>query len=172
MTVHITVLVAVARFFEPGTVYGQRYAASAVLQWEGPKVLNVSAFTVNSGHHVSRAMLREFVDELVKLGIERIRATREHGRVLPLGVKQSDGTFLHDVAELVEYCARDERRRPARPAPPAPGPQRRRGEKDWQPTVPDGLNPSHELENHSRPSDPPEIQRVKPEPPAEPDEKV
>jgi hypothetical protein len=170
MSVHITILAATARFFDPQTVYGQRYAASAVLQWEGPKSLIVSTFTVNSGHHVTRTMLREFVDELVKLGIERIRATREHGRVLPLGKLQSDGTFIHDVADLVEYCAREDRRRPTRTAPPAPGPQRRHGERDWQPTVPDGL--SHQLENHARATDPPEIQRAKPEPPEAPDEKA
>jgi hypothetical protein len=153
VSVHITILAATARFFDPQTVYGQRYAASAVLQWEGPKALIVSTFTVNAGHHVTRTMLREFVDELVKLGIERIRATREHGRVLPLGKLQSDGTFLHDVADLVAYCSKEERRQRPEGKPPVPSPQRRHGEKDWQPTVPDGL--SHQLENHVRASDPP-----------------
>lgn len=155
MTVHITLIAATARFWDDdAAVYGTRYDASLVLQWESKAAVILSAFTLNAGAHVTRKLLRELVAELAKFGIERIRSTREQGRLLPFGKLQPDGTFLHSVAELTEYCAQEDRRRPAG-KPPAPAQHRRHGEKDWQPTVPSAL--SHQLENHVRATDPGDV---------------
>lgn len=156
--IHITHIASGARFWDDDTaVYGSRYDASVVIQWEGPKAVMLSAFTVNHGSEVTRKMLRELVTELDRLGVQRIRSTREHGRLLPMAKLMPDGTFVNDVAELVAYCASEERRRyppGLAPKPPAPGQQRRRGEPEWQDTVPSPLS-SHPLQE-VRATDPPD----------------
>lgn len=150
--IRYTELTGAMRFWDDDLApYGSRYDASLHIHWESPKTVNLTMFTLNAGGHVTRKLLRELVEKMVELGVERMRSTREHGRLLPLAHLQSDGTFINEVSELVEFCAREERRRPPpgrRPPAQPEGQQRRLGERDWQP-------------------DPPEIQRVPPEPPPE-----
>lgn len=144
-------LTGVLRFWDDGADANGTHDAFLVVQWEEhPHAVTVSGF---GDFHITRKLICELAEWMQSRGITRMRTTRERGRVMLLGKPQGDGTFLHSIEAISAYCAEpdDRRRYPPgveAPARASPAPRRRRGETEWQDTIP--IEPRRELEDHER----------------------
>jgi len=159
--IHFLPIVGLMRYFDAeAPIYGAHADAALLVQFETPKTVFVSIFKASQSKPPTRKLLRETVLHLAEKGVDRMKSAPELGALLPMSHLQHDGTYFSQVSELIEFCARDDRRHT--PAPqPVKGQQRRRGEAEWQDTVP---SRSHELENHVRPKDAPQIEPEWPAP--------
>lgn len=87
------------RFFESDDPAPMaQFDACCLLIWDSPTVIQLRMLH----GALSRKLLRELVDWLDAARIEYVRARRADGRLLPLGVMQPDGSYVVEVARLVE----------------------------------------------------------------------
>lgn len=88
---------SIIRFYDEAEEGMVPYAAVATVFWESADTIWIKAMHGT----ITRRMLRELVNELAQQGVRYIKAKREEGRQLPLGVLQDDGTFIIDLKKVI-----------------------------------------------------------------------
>ena len=84
---------SIIRFYEEASDDMIPYVAVATIVWESADTVWIKAMHGD----ITRKMLRELATTLLSQNIRYIKAKREEGRSLPLGVRQEDGSFLIDL---------------------------------------------------------------------------